>query len=202
VTESFTLTTIIPATPLRVYQAWLDEREHGAFTGAKAETEPGIGGAFTAWDGYIRGRTLELSEGQRILQSWRTSEFPPGSEDSLLEVLLEESSGGTRLTLRHSGIPEGQGESYEAGWVDHYFEPLKRYFAAVAPRSVSRPKAAKKKVVRKRTKVKARAAARGRSSARARKPVRAKGKGSRRIHAAGKRRKAAGRKARRGARRR
>lgn len=193
-TESFTLTTIIPATPLRVYQAWLDEREHGAFTGAKAEAEPGIGGAFTAWDGYIRGRTLELSEGQRILQAWRTTEFPPGSEDSLLEVLLEESSGGTRLTLRHSGIPEGQGESYEQGWIDHYFEPLKSYFAALAPKPAARPKPAKKAAPRRRAAGKRTAP---RRKAAAKRHVRARRKAARPSRRATKRRKTTARKARR-----
>jgi uncharacterized protein YndB with AHSA1/START domain len=145
VTESFTLSTVIPASPARIYEAWLDGREHGAFTGGKAEVEPGIGGAFTAWDGYIRGRTLDLVEGERILQSWRTTEFPTGSEDSLLELTLEETSGGTRLTLRHSGIPEGQAASYEEGWGDHYFDPMKRYFARSAPKPKSTKKAAKPK---------------------------------------------------------
>lgn len=147
-TESFTISTFIPAAPLRVYEAWLDSREHAALTGAKAEVEPGIGGAFTAWDGYIRGRTLELAEGQRILQSWRTTEFPIGSEDSLLELVLEEASGGTRVILRHSGIPEGQGASYQSGWGDHYFEPMKRYFggsAKAAAKAKARPKARKAK---------------------------------------------------------
>ncbi len=181
-TESFTLTALIPATPLRVYEAWLDEREHGAFTGARAQAEPGIGGAFTAWDGYIRGRNLELSEGQRILQSWRTTKFPPGSEDSLLELLLEESASGTRLVLRHSGIPEGQGDGYEQGWVEHYFEPLKRYFAARAPKAARSKPATKAK--RTATKPK-------------RKAVRRKASPARRVRTARTRRKATGRKARR-----
>lgn len=142
-TESFTLSTVIPASPARIYEAWLDGREHGAFTGGKAEVEPGIGGAFTAWDGYIRGRTLDLSEGRRILQSWRTTEFPAGSEDSLLELILEETTGGTRLTLRHSGIPEGQAASYEEGWGEHYFDPMKRYFARLAPKTAAKPAGAK-----------------------------------------------------------
>lgn len=168
VTESFTLTAVIPATPLRVYQAWLDDREHAAFTGAKAQAEPGIGGAFTARDGYIRGRNLELSEGRRILQSWRTTEFPPGSEDSLLEILLEEASGGTRLTLRHSGIPEGQGASYETGWADHYFGPLRRYFGKAARSGA----ASRKGSGRKATGKPARRRAAGKPAARRRKPTR------------------------------
>ncbi len=145
-TESFTVSTVIPASPLRVYEAWLDGREHGAFTGAKAEVEPGIGGSVIAWDGYIRGRTLELSEGRRILQAWRTTEFPTEAEDSLLEILLEDAPAGTRLVLRHTGIPDGQGKNYEQGWVDYYFEPMKRYFG---PKRTARPTAAARKKPRK-----------------------------------------------------
>jgi uncharacterized protein YndB with AHSA1/START domain len=137
VTESFTISTLIPGTPLRIYEAWLDGREHGAFTGSKAEIEPGVGGAFTAWDGYIRGRTLELAEGRRILQSWRTTEFPIGSEDSLLELTFDQAPGGTRVTLRHSSIPEGQAASYREGWGEHYFDPMKRYFGRVGPKATS-----------------------------------------------------------------
>ncbi len=167
-TESFTISAYIPATPLQVYQAWLDSREHAAITGSKAEVEPGIGGAFTAWDGYIRGRTLELAEGQRILQSWRTTEFPLGSEDSLLELLLEEAPGGTRVVLRHSGIPEGQGASYQSGWGDNYFEPMKRYFGgAVRPAKVAAKAKAKPKKAKRRVKAKA-----ARRATRVRRPAR------------------------------
>jgi uncharacterized protein YndB with AHSA1/START domain len=172
VTESFTISTLIPATPLRVYEAWLDGREHGAFTGGgKAEVEPGIGGAFTAWNGYIRGRTLELAEGQRILQSWRTTEFPIGSEDSLLELLLEEAPGGTRVTLRHSGIPEGQAASYQEGWGDNYFDPMKRYFGRGTAKSAGGSTAARAKPKARKAKRKTKAKAAKRAS-RVRRPAR------------------------------
>jgi len=44
-------------------------------------------------------------------------------------VLLEEASGGTRITLVHNEIPEGQGQQYKDGWRDFYFKPMKKYFA-------------------------------------------------------------------------
>ena len=138
-TESFEVSAVLPAQPEEVYRAWLDSEGHSAFTGAQAEVEPGVGGRFNAWDGYIEGRTLELepptgaaaTAGRqlRILQAWRTSEFPDGSPDSRLEILLEKAHGGTRITLRHSEIPAGQGAEYAQGWADHYFTPMKRYFA-------------------------------------------------------------------------
>jgi activator of HSP90 ATPase len=98
-------------------------------TGGSADIDPRVGGAHSAWDGYITGITLELEPDHRIVQSWRTSEFPADSPDSRLEITLETVSDGTRLTLRHSEIPTGQGASYESGWVENYFQPMAAYFS-------------------------------------------------------------------------
>jgi uncharacterized protein YndB with AHSA1/START domain len=66
-----------PAKPADVFAAWLDSVAHGAMTGrGRAKIDPRVGGAHTAWNGYIQGETLELEPGRRIVQSWRTSEFP------------------------------------------------------------------------------------------------------------------------------
>src|SRR5262245_17322282 len=120
--ESIRVSAVIPAPADRIYNAWLDGDEHSAFTGGKATVEPGIGGRHTAWDGYIEGQTLELEAGRRILQTWRSLDFPSDAQPSKLEVLFSEVPGGTEVTIVHSEIPEGQGEQYEEGWVDHYFK--------------------------------------------------------------------------------
>jgi activator of HSP90 ATPase len=116
-------------TPERLYSAWLDSEQHAAFTGSPAKVDPQVGGSFTAWDGYIQGATLELQPFLRILQSWRTTEFPEDSPDSSLEVLVQEEEGGARLTLIHTQIPDGQAESYRQGWEDYYFQPMQAYFS-------------------------------------------------------------------------
>jgi activator of HSP90 ATPase len=127
---SFEVSTVLPVDPLRVYQAWLSSAEHSAFTGSPAIIDPVVGGQFTAWDDYISGATVELVPFSRIVQRWRTTEFPPGAEDSLVSLSLEpDGCCGTRLTLQHTDIPEGQDESYRQGWLDYYFEPMQRYFA-------------------------------------------------------------------------
>ena len=58
---------LIPATPEEVYDALIDEKKHAEFTGAKAKIDPKIGGKFTAWDGYIFGKNLELVKGKKIV---------------------------------------------------------------------------------------------------------------------------------------
>ena len=127
--ESFELSIELPVKPEVVYNAWMDSREHGEMTFGKAEIDPQVGGHFTAWDDYIEGTTLELEPYHRIVQSWRTTDFPPESPDSHLLVTLDEIPSGTRLTLTHTNIPEGQANSYEQGWLDYYFAPMQEYFA-------------------------------------------------------------------------
>lgn len=128
-TETTHVVGHIAAKPRAVYEAWIDGDKHTAMTGAGATSEPREGGRFTAWDDYIEGRHLELHAPSRIVQSWRTSEFPAKAPDSRLIVLFEPDAGGTRVTIVHTDIPEGQGAQYEQGWKDHYLTPMKRYFA-------------------------------------------------------------------------
>ena len=127
--ESFEVEAIIPAEPARVYAAWLDTKEHGAFTGAPALVEPWVGGRFTAHDGYLHGITLQLEPGKRIVQAWRSSEFPQGSPDSRIYIDLEPVAGGTRLHIKHIDIPLGHGKVYKPGWEKHYFKSMVKYFA-------------------------------------------------------------------------
>lgn len=129
-TESITVSTTLPTTPRQIYDAWLSCKGHAAMTGAEATCTAKMGAAFTAWDGYIEGKNLELEPYTRIVQSWRTSEFPEEAEDSQLEILLEKVRNGTKITLNHTNIPKGQSAQYKQGWHDHYFAPMKEYFSS------------------------------------------------------------------------
>jgi uncharacterized protein YndB with AHSA1/START domain len=137
-TETIQVSCFIPAPPMRVYSAWLSSEEHSRFTGGRATIDDRIGGRFSAWDGYIEGMNRELLEGRRIVQAWRTTEFPSDSPDSVLELNFDAEGDGTHLTMVHSGLPEGQGRGYEQGWHHFYVEPLTRYFKKAAAKSAPR----------------------------------------------------------------
>jgi activator of HSP90 ATPase len=126
--NEFTLTVMINTNAGKIYKAWLSSEGHSAITGSPAKVEGMVDGNFVAWDGYIQGMFLELEENKRILQAWRTAEFPAEAEDSIVEITLQENHGKTKLTLKHSNIPEGQAEGYKSGWDDFYFNPMKKYF--------------------------------------------------------------------------
>jgi len=128
--ESFEVSTVLAASPERIYQAWLSSDEHAAFIGASAEISPEVGARFSMWDGYIEGVNEQLEPNHRIVQSWRTTEFPPDSPNSRLELVLEEVEAGTRLNLYHTELPDGQGKQYREGWEEYYFEGLREYFSS------------------------------------------------------------------------
>jgi len=66
-----------------------------------------------------------------MVQAWRTSEFEAADHDSEIEVLLEKVPEGTKISLRHYDIPDGQ-SGYEQGWRDNYFDPMRDYFSSRA----------------------------------------------------------------------
>ncbi len=131
--SSLRMSAVIPAPAADIYAAWLSGKGHAAMTGSPATGRARVGGRFTAWEGYIEGKNLELVPHSRIVQAWRTTDFPAGAPDSLLEVQLSPAKGGTKVTLVHTGIPEGQAGGYREGWAEYYFSPMKEYFSTKAP---------------------------------------------------------------------
>jgi uncharacterized protein YndB with AHSA1/START domain len=127
--DHFEMSTTIPALPEKVFSAWLDGGKVTDFTGSPAEGDDKPGSSFDAWDGYITGTNLEVEPPRRVLQSWRTTEFPENAPDSTLEITFEPDGDRTLLRLRHSGIPDRQGDEYRDGWEEYYFAPLREYFS-------------------------------------------------------------------------
>ena len=125
----FTLKTKLDTTAEIIYLAWLDSEEHSKMTGATANISNQVDSSFSAWDGYIEGRNVELVSNRKIVQTWRTSEFEDDEPDSLLEILLDEEDGSTEITLIHTNLPD-HGETYIKGWDDFYFQPMKVYFSS------------------------------------------------------------------------
>ena len=120
---------VIDASPLEVYEAYVDPKKHAAFTGTAVEGTPRVGGKFTAGDGYITAKYIKLEPGKRIAHEWTTTEWPAGYPPSILELTLKPKGTGTELTMVHSKVPAEQAEYYAEGWMDFYWEPLKKHFA-------------------------------------------------------------------------
>ena len=118
------------ASPKEIYDMLMDSRKHAKFTGAKAKISDKVGGSFTAWDGYIIGKNVELVPGKKIVQMWRSDEegWPKDHFSKITYHLTAGSKKGTtKLTFSQSGLPAKVVKSITSGWKEYYWEPMKEY---------------------------------------------------------------------------
>jgi len=129
--EWINISVKLNASAEKVYKAWLSSKEHTAFTGDEAVISSKKGAKFSAFSGYIKGRTVDLIPHQVIVQRWRTTEFDSKDPDSLLTLFIKpEANERCTLTLVHTNIPGGQGKKYKDGWMEYYIRPMKEYFSS------------------------------------------------------------------------
>jgi uncharacterized protein YndB with AHSA1/START domain len=118
-----TVTHMIPATPEKVYDVWLDPKSPGGpwFGAERCILNPVVDGLFynlvkhenRLWPHF--GRFTQLERGRRIEHTWM-SEATKGAE-SVVSITLEARGDETELTLRHSGVPDDEiGLRHKDGW--------------------------------------------------------------------------------------
>jgi activator of HSP90 ATPase len=111
------------ANPKQIYDTLLDGKKFAAFTGAPATIDNKVGGAISGFGGMITGINVELVPNQRIVQAWRAGNWGEGVY-SIVKFELKADGNGTKLTLDHSGAPEGDEDHLDGGWHKMYWEPL------------------------------------------------------------------------------
>ena len=95
-------TATFKASPHAVYELLMDSKKHASFTGGAASISRKVGGKFSVSDGEIQGENLELVPDQKIVQTWRYSDWEVGVY-SRATFALEQVGGKTRLTFTQSG---------------------------------------------------------------------------------------------------
>ncbi|MFO0702807.1 MAG: SRPBCC domain-containing protein [Candidatus Andersenbacteria bacterium] len=130
--KNYTHSLKIKASPEQVYETLMDSAKHTELTGSKAVMSPDVGGEFTAYDGYITGKNVELVKGEKIVQEWRGDETDwPTEQMSKVTYQLKAVDGGTQLDFSQEGIPDTQYDAIAKGWDDFYWQPLTKKFGAL-----------------------------------------------------------------------
>ncbi len=125
-TKTIKQNVTLPAAPHAVYEAFMDSKKHAAFTGDTASIGRKVGDKFKAGSGFISGTNLALVPDKKIVQSWHASDWPEGHY-SRATFSLAKTKTGTRLTFVQSGVPEEFFADIRQGWIDFYWQPLKKY---------------------------------------------------------------------------
>jgi len=111
----------IAARPETVFAYFTDPGRYASWMGSDATLEPVPGGVYRVLmrDGVEAvGRFLEVEPPHRVVFSWGWSgafAVPPGS--TRVVVTLTEEDGGTRVLLRHHGLPSAEERGqHRGGW--------------------------------------------------------------------------------------
>lgn len=118
----------VPVYPERVYQAWLDGYEHARFTSLPAQINGKAGEGFSTLGGRVTGTITNLSPFDRIVQTWRATDFPDNDPDSEIELKLEPTCTGSLVTLTHKGVNASETRQVMQWWQDVYLRPLRDFF--------------------------------------------------------------------------
>lgn len=116
------------ASPLEVYELFMNQQKHEEFTGAHATISRLINGKFSTYDDYCTGYNIELIEGERIIQAWHFNEVGwPSNHYSVCKFIFEPIGNRTKLNFRQQLVPDSHVRKLKQGWKDYYWEPIKLY---------------------------------------------------------------------------
>jgi len=109
------------ASPEEVFPYLTVAERYILWQGVKAELDPRPGGVFRVWmdaNSVARGEFVEVESPRRVVFTWGwegNDGVPPGS--TTVELTLENDGEGTVLTLRHTGLPDGEAAAmHDEGW--------------------------------------------------------------------------------------
>lgn len=130
-TKAIQQTVRFAAPPEKLFEMYLDLKQHTDATGGKATMSRRMGGSFTAWNKQLRGKKM-IVPNRLIVQSWRSTAFRSGDLDSILILRFSKAPGGGQVDLVHVNVPQHDHKGVTQGWPKYYWQPWKKYLAAKA----------------------------------------------------------------------
>ena len=112
----------ISADPEEVFAALTNPFQIALWSGYPADMKAEKGYVFSLWEGDITGVNLEVVPNRLLVQEWF---FGEQEEQSVVRIALKKVKSGTRLSLRHTYIPDEVYEEITEGWKDYYLDSLK-----------------------------------------------------------------------------
>ena len=131
-TRTIRQSVLLPASPDLLFDTYLDRQGHRAVTGGKVSISARSGSRFSAFDGMITGRTLEVLPKRLIVQSWRSGGWRAEDPDSILVLAFSpgRQAGTGRIDLVHIGVPAHDHDGVVQGWRTYYWRPWRTHLKA------------------------------------------------------------------------
>ncbi len=128
-TRTIQLAASLPAPPERLFDMYLNQEEHAAFTGSPVTISATPGAPFRAFDGVLSGTILQVVPKRLIVQSWRSPHWGASDIDStLILTFLPEGDGG-RIDLVQVNVVDNDFAGVSQGWEKYYWTPWRAYLS-------------------------------------------------------------------------
>jgi activator of HSP90 ATPase len=119
--------------PDRLYQIYVNAKEHALATGQPAVIDTREGGAFSAYGGYLTGRFIRLVPDQLVVQFWRSKHFKDTDADAILSIAFRKNEyGQTETELILTNVPNDVTRHDNSSWNHFYWEPFRAYLAGAS----------------------------------------------------------------------
>lgn len=119
-------------TPEKLYNLYMNAKQHSKVTGASAKISKKAGSTFSAHGNYITGKNLRLVKDKSIVQTWRAESWNKNEPDSIFMISLEQKGKDVILHAVHANVPDRAAASLSKGWHDHYWTTWKLHLAGKA----------------------------------------------------------------------
>ena len=120
-----------------LYALYMDAKKHALVTGAPAKITAKAGSSYSAHDGYIKGKNLQLIKDKLIVQTWRGADWAKSDLDSTFIINFEQKAKDVILHVTHANLPDKHAADINKGWHDCYWKPWKQHLAG---KTITRPK--------------------------------------------------------------
>jgi activator of HSP90 ATPase len=122
---------LIQAPADAIYETLMNEEKHAALTHSFVKISPEVGDEFSACDGGVHGKILNLIPDERIELAWRAEEDCwPKDHYSWAIFELVPTAEGTKIVFTQHGVPDECYETIAQGWFDYYWYPMKERLEA------------------------------------------------------------------------
>jgi activator of HSP90 ATPase len=122
--------------PEKVYELYANAKKHSLIAGSPVKVSTKAGSPFSAWGGYITGNTIHAVKDRLFTQTWRGSDWAPGSPDSFFSIMIEPKGKDVVMHAIHTNVPDEHAGHLAKGWHDHYWNLWKQHLAG---KEIKRP---------------------------------------------------------------
>jgi len=110
-----------------IYETLLDSQRVQAFTQSASNVSKEINKQYTLFGGSITVINIELVPNEKIVQKWRSADWPEG-HFSTVTMTFKNEDNGTKLYLKQINVPASDYQRTQANWHNFYWQRIKMVF--------------------------------------------------------------------------